>query len=307
MEEEQSIRVENVFLHDGEVNCLAFNSNGLILAYGGGSEHLGLWDVLTENCIFETFKGSPHSIHALCFSSDSSRLACGLDYGLVKVYSALTGEVDLTLQGHTGSLRCMVFSKDSRYLYTGSDDCTVHVWNVADKGKLSGVLNHFDSVQGLTMCGDMLISASYDQTVKVWNMKNKNLCVRVITGFDYGVTALASSPDETLFAAGSFDAIKIFEANELFTCVSLFDGNPDGISALSFSTDGTVLAFGSDKKMKVSDVGIKRTVKRQRAIHNHADTVTAVVFSPDGSRVVSTSKDGAIASYRLHTNAVADF
>ena len=72
----------------------------------------------------------------------------------------------------------------------------------------------------------------------------------------------------------------------------LLGSNPQGgaAGALAFSRDGKRLAVGTSKLVRVVDVPEGKELGR---FEQHGNTVFSVAFSPDGSKVVSTSGNGS--------------
>ena len=80
-----------------------------------------------------------------------------------------TQEQIATLKGmHSDSVTCMAM--DGYFLFTGSDDRTIVMWNLQNFTHI-GVLNeHKTSVQDLMMLkAGFLCSCSYDRKVLVWD------------------------------------------------------------------------------------------------------------------------------------------
>lgn len=70
-------------------------------------------------------------IGRIAFSPDASQVLAGYSAGTVLLYSASTGGVLRTFQGHTDLVEAIAFSPDGRRILTGSRDNTVRCWSVA--------------------------------------------------------------------------------------------------------------------------------------------------------------------------------
>jgi WD40 repeat protein len=90
------------------------------------------------------------------FSPDSRKLASGSYDKTVRVWSVSTGQVEQTLDGHSGLVKSVAFSPDGRKLASGSYDNTVRVWNVGTGQVEQKLEGHSGSVTNLLL----LLSAS---------------------------------------------------------------------------------------------------------------------------------------------------
>jgi len=63
------------------------------------------------------------------FSRDGSRIVTAGADGNVFLYDAATGQVVLTLSGHSGVVRSASFSADAALVVSAGDDHTVRIWD----------------------------------------------------------------------------------------------------------------------------------------------------------------------------------
>ena len=118
--------------------------------------------------------------------------------------TALILPTDTTTQFRTG-FDGVAFSPDGRTLAGGSDDDTVHLWDVVT-GNLRYVLKgHKDGVHGVSFSPDgrLLASGGGDHTIRLWDAAAGTLH-HILKG-QRVVHSVAFSPDGQILARGGYD------------------------------------------------------------------------------------------------------
>ncbi len=107
---------------------------------------------------------------ALAFAPDGTLATAGFDR-TIKLWKP-NGELLATLTGPRAPVSALLFTNDSKRLFSGGIDGTLQAWNV-DSGKVEQVLlGHREAVFGLSATADgmTLASSSADGLIKVWDL-----------------------------------------------------------------------------------------------------------------------------------------
>ncbi len=90
--------------------------------------------------LIRTLKGHSSSVKAIAFSPDGKQIASGSYDDTIKLWDAITGDLQKTLAGHLDSVQAIAFSLDGKQIASGSDDKTIKLWDVAKSLKVSKFL-----------------------------------------------------------------------------------------------------------------------------------------------------------------------
>ncbi len=112
-----------------QINSLAFNPNGEILASAGDDHEIKLWEVLTGKEI-KSFEYHSVSVNAIAFSPDGKFLASGDDEGYIKIFNIEEEKQTSFIKKHKKPVTSLAFSLDGTILLSGSKDKTVIVWEL---------------------------------------------------------------------------------------------------------------------------------------------------------------------------------
>ncbi|MGZ8901902.1 MAG: WD40 repeat domain-containing protein, partial [Limisphaerales bacterium] len=116
-------------------------------------------------------------VFAVAISPDGSMVASAGDDRIIRLWNSRTGELIRSLEGHTGRIHSVAFSRDGSRVISGGgyQDHSVRVWNLVT-GLQSSVLNgHSGAVDDVVFSADgqHVFSAGFDHRILIWDLTNQ--------------------------------------------------------------------------------------------------------------------------------------
>jgi WD40 repeat protein/transcriptional regulator with XRE-family HTH domain len=216
--------------------------------------------------------------------------------------------IELTLSGHTNTVRRAVFSPDGTRIATASADGTAKVWDAAD-GK--GLLTIQASSEGwadsiaFSTNGKLLATAGDDKTTRIWDpVTGKELLT--LKGHSDWVSEVAFSPDGSMLASSSADGtIKMWDVLTGKELLTLREEDNAQILSIAFSPDSTRIAAVANPNSGLREgwASIWNTSTGQKllTLRGHTTNVESVAFSPDGARIVTAGDDSTAKVWDSNT------
>ncbi|KAL8670544.1 MAG: hypothetical protein Q9168_004923 [Polycauliona sp. 1 TL-2023] len=90
--------------------------------------------------LIQTLVGHSSSVKAVAFSPDGKRIPPGSRDSIIKLWDAVTGNLEKTQAGHSGSVFVVAFPPDGKPIASGSWDMTIKLWDAAKISKALCVL-----------------------------------------------------------------------------------------------------------------------------------------------------------------------
>ena len=272
--------------HTGRISVLAFSLDGKMLASGSADKTVQLWDTATGKPI-KTFTGHLNRIMDLAFSPDGTRLASGSTDGTVRFWNIETGAALPTrITGHTEWVKAVAFFKDNTTLLSGEINGVISLWDLKTLQKSEVQMKkHQDLLSGLAFSSDgtHLVSVGAKGDVIFTHIQTGHELANLITMGDApGAIEIAFSPDGKTVAFGSFGDVCIWN-RETGSVLN----NPLSDKVELDQNGGLVFPPG-----EIIDVRLNQIL-----------SISALVFSPDGKKVVSGTVRGQIEMWDVETGA----
>ena len=299
----------------GRKASISFSSDGRLLG-AGSYEGAMIWDVKTKECLVAQFY--PDSViesagwdaitKPALLSDELDHLAVRTEDEKVEVVfieRIKSGWSERTFYGHRGNVTSACFSHDGSLVATGSKDHTARVWSL--------FTGHNDSIslwpgEGEVQC----LAFSHDGTTALagfrdedgtgmallWDVTSHEILPQAFFNYYGWVESVAFSSDDQKVAIGGYGGAIIWDVKNERELASLSDPNTRGslyqgleVNSLCFSPDNRRIAIGCDGMVKIWDVQGNRIVAN---LLGHRQAVKHVMFSSDGTKLVTGSTDGTV-------------
>jgi WD40 repeat protein len=280
------------------VLAVAFAPDGRQVASGNADGTIRLWDV-GMGAELRVLSTHMNTVTSLAFSPDGSTLASASAEHTIKVWNALTGEERLVFGGHRAPVRSATFSPDERTIASAGWDGSIVLWDAAN-GREKQVLAQDPAPMDS-------IAYSPDGSTLAWGNERGTITVTrgmesrertILRGHTDAVLSLSFSPDGAILASASRDGtVRLWDTRKGAQESVLYRDKGHALS-VAFSPDGRTLAtssgvyqagsyFGGEVKLW----GIATGTELVGDSHGPSKGALAVVFSPDGKKLVATRWD----------------
>lgn len=237
-------------------------------------------------------------VSSVQFSPDGKLLAVG-GYREVRLVEPGTAKTLATLTGHADYVRSITFSPDAKYLAAAGGlpqrEGEIKIWDIASHQLVRTLRGHKDCIYSVAWSrdGKLLASGSYDRMVKLWDASTGSVLRNLQDHID-AVFAVAFSPDGKHLASASQDrTVKIWDITSGQRLFTLSDAS-DGLTSIAYSPSGSELAAaGYDKTIYVWHLKSEEGSLTQSLIADE-DSILALIWSPDGKTIITSSSDGSI-------------
>lgn len=215
---------------------------------------LGLWDASNGSRIAK-LKGHKNVINACGFANTQENLICSAsDDGSTRLWDTRMKK-DITVFDHPYQVTALCYSSTDDYMFTGSIDNEIRVWDIRKGSILRIFQGHQDTITHLRVSpdGSFLLSNSMDDTLRVWDIREGSFtieCLRFYEGSPHGMDKnliqCAWSSDGQRIAAGSGDRSVVIWDVISRKIIYKLPGHKGCVNAVDFHPSEPISKFKND-------------------------------------------------------------
>jgi WD40 repeat protein len=199
---------------------------------------------------------------------------------------------------HGYIVQCLAFSPDGKVLASGSEDCTVRLWDVQTGKEIRRITWHTGRVESVAFSpdGKVLASCGQDGTVRLAEVATGRQQLTPLTTRGPGYV-VAFSPDGKTLAASDC-AVRLWDAVS-GKPLAHFPELQQWTHGLVFAPDGTQIFSASDDGMiRVWEASSGKLLRQWKA---HPKPIPSLVRVPGSGLLASASQDGTVRLWRSDT------
>ncbi|TLP59868.1 pentapeptide repeat-containing protein [Microbispora triticiradicis] len=225
-------------------------------------------------------------VNCLAWGGPSGKiLVAGTSDGTLAVWDAATGQPIRSFGAHIRGILAIAINPEQSHVATCGDHGSVRVWDVTTGARIHTLDGHTSWVGAVAYNphGTGLATGGWDRTIRVWDTIS-GAVTRTFTA-PGPVHALAYSPDGTSLAAvGDGPIVHIWDLSTGSLALS-WVCDLRSLNTVAYHPDGRRIAVGGlDGGVQMLDT---RTGTLVRMSEGHSGHVRALLYSPDGSWLVS--------------------
>jgi tetratricopeptide (TPR) repeat protein len=234
----------------------------------------------------------------VAFSPDLPAVAWGSPTGTIVLWDPFTRQLRGILEGHNGSILCLVYSPSRKVLLASAGtDKTVKLWDAQTDDHLRTLPLFPDIIEALAFSpgGESLACACADKKIYLWDWHNKEQTI--LSGHTGRVLTVAFSRDgKTLASGGEDKTIRLWESKTKGWELTLTKETGATIRAVSFAPDNRILAVAGGDHIELWDLKSNRV---RSTLQGHTAPVVCLAFSRDGTSLFSGGLDSTVRKWRV--------
>jgi hypothetical protein len=292
--------------HNGDIRSIAFIPGQNEFFTSGSDGQVLKWSLNGAGKTFQVVYSGGDIINVLAVSPDASWLACGSENSSIKMIPLKGSDKSFEMNGHKGKIKSLIFSFDSKQLYSAALDGKVLKWEIAAR-------TYTDVTTGQTQITsiDISFNGSYiagvrsDGTAVVWDPGkiSDNFSIPT-TGKNIKVVRF--NPDNNFLALGDAEGnVELWDIN-LRKKVSEVKAHSAPVNDIRFNSKLSQMAtVGDDKVLRIYNIKDPYDLTEPPVtLTDNEGIVFVIEFSPDSRTIIAGSSGGGenLVSRATHVN-----
>jgi WD40 repeat protein/Flp pilus assembly protein TadD len=278
----------------GYVSHLVASDDGQVIAVGGDTNLVRIWDARMPGRSLELPLGTADQLSALALDRRGRQVALAVrGDGSIRLWSLaeMNAQGPELLQGHEDTVQRLVFDAEGRRLVSASDDGTARVWNLEERKSAPQVLHHSEGVVTAAFVGDHLLTATRSGALQTWSAAGASKTApHSWRTSSVGEVEISRSGQWLAMTAFGGSEVRLYDLSKPSEVPVILKA-PDEITTLTFAPGDDHLAAGTSSGEIVvwvpggGDEGL-------RIPSGHGTGVTDIAFAGAGRIVSSGQQDG---------------
>jgi WD40 repeat protein len=321
--------ITRVFHHSSEITSLDVLSTFMkkqCVVTGSIDGNVTIYTTNNSNTRPISFKHSTETaaiVHCVAGSPSGKRVASAGSDKKIRIFeNSNLPSPGITIKSHTAAVRAVCWSKDEKFLVSGSDDKTVKFFKFKDGGAtfLSSFLGHTNWVRSVDIKNDMIISGGDDRSLKVWNIGSSNKSMYTFYDtHDSLINQVKFHPkDNQIIASATNKSVNLFDLREKHPLIQTYHAGdasvPSLVSGVSFHPSGFYLASSSksDGTVKLWDLREGRMLWNLRTTESQTSNggmngigINTLSFDKEtGTQLIAAGEQGIV--WRWNPNLIEE-
>ncbi len=284
-------------LDDG-ATALAISSDNRFIAVGLENGNVSVYNLRDKVEVASFSSGQSNAIiSSVAFNSDNTEIAIGSANGLVKVFSFQSRRERYTVS-NTGNQPRIIFSKDNRYLFIGSEIGILRMADNRNNGRIIATESnaHPLGITSLTLSPDdrLVVSGGGDGVIRIWDassltpVDNYSAHQRVVLSLAF------STNGSQIISAGLDDLVQSCNWRTK-QCTTVSRSNKEVIRSLAVASNGHI-AFSAENGIFIRDQTINQSFS---LLSGHRGSVNALAYTSNNEFLISGSSDKTIIIWKV--------
>jgi WD40 repeat protein len=280
--------------HNGDIRSIAFIPGQNEFFTSGGDGQVLRWSLNGAEKTYQVVLAGKEVINVLAVSPDAHWLACGGDNASIRMIPLGGSDKSFDLKGHAGKIQSLIFSTDSKQLYSAALDGKVLKWEISAR-KSTDVSTGETKITSIDISfnGSYMAGVKSDGSAVVWSPDKMSANFSISTE-GKKIKVLKFNPDNNTLALGDSEGnLEIWDVVERKKIADT-KAHVGAVTDIKFNSKLKQMASaGSDRSLKLFNVSDPHDLSEPPVNITDNDNVVMIVeFSPDGRSVLAGSAGG---------------